>query len=100
MCVSCAVACAFSVVGPIPFLLAAIFSPGHPYIGSTTVLPDIYYCWRCDQMIQNLIYLKKLRSQMWALESAQPKKLSALDMTSRSSACITTIIISHTYHNL
>ena len=30
----------FSVVGPIPFLLAAIFSPGHPYIGSTTVLPD------------------------------------------------------------
>ena len=30
----------FSVVSPIPFLLAAIFSPGHPYIGSTTVLPD------------------------------------------------------------
>ena len=30
----------FSVVGPIPFLLAAIFSPVHPYIGSTTVLPD------------------------------------------------------------
>ena len=30
----------FSVVGPIPFLLAAIFFPGHPYIGSTTVLPD------------------------------------------------------------
>ena len=27
----------FSVVGPIPFLLAAIFFPGHP---STTVLPD------------------------------------------------------------
>ena len=27
----------FSVVGP---LLAAIFFPGHPYIGSTTVLPD------------------------------------------------------------
>ena len=24
------------------FLLAAIFSPVHPYIGSTTVLPDIY----------------------------------------------------------
>ena len=31
----------FSVVSPIPFLLAAIFFPGHPYIGSTTVLPDI-----------------------------------------------------------
>ena len=30
----------FSVVGPIPFLLAAIFWGGHPYIGSTTVLPD------------------------------------------------------------
>ena len=27
-----------SVVGPI---LAAIFFPGHPYIGSTTVLPDV-----------------------------------------------------------
>ena len=27
----------FSVVGPIPFILAAIFSPGHP---STTILPD------------------------------------------------------------
>ena len=32
----------FSVVGPIPFLLAAIFFSVHPYIGSTTVLPDIY----------------------------------------------------------
>ena len=31
----------FSVVSPIPFLLAAIFFSGHPYIGSTTVLPDI-----------------------------------------------------------
>ena len=30
----------FSVVGPIPFLLAAIFFPVHPYIGSTTVFPD------------------------------------------------------------
>ena len=29
----------FSVVGPIPFLLAAIFS-GHLYIERTTVLPD------------------------------------------------------------
>ena len=27
----------FSVVGPIPFLLAAIFLGGHPYIGSTTI---------------------------------------------------------------
>ena len=33
----------FSVVGPIPFLLAAIFFPVHPYIGSTTVLPDSFY---------------------------------------------------------
>ena len=30
----------FSVVGPIPFLLAANFFSVHPYIGSTTVLPD------------------------------------------------------------
>ena len=34
----------FSVVSPIPFLLAAIFFPGHPYIGSTTVLPDMLTC--------------------------------------------------------
>ena len=34
----------FSVVGPIPFLLAAIFFPVHPYIGSTTVLPDQKIC--------------------------------------------------------
>ena len=33
----------FSVVSPIPFLLAAIFFSVHPYIGSTTVLPDILY---------------------------------------------------------
>ena len=33
----------FSVVGPIPFLLAAIFFSVHPYIGSTTVLPDTMY---------------------------------------------------------
>ena len=33
----------FSVVGPMPFLLAAIFFSVHPYIGSTTVLPDIAY---------------------------------------------------------
>ena len=30
----------FSVVGPIPFLLAAFFFSVHPSIGSTTVLPD------------------------------------------------------------
>ena len=30
----------FSVVSPIPFVLAAIFFSVHPYIGSTTVLPD------------------------------------------------------------
>ena len=34
----------FSVVGPIPFLLAAIFFSVHPYIGSTTVLPDSETC--------------------------------------------------------
>ena len=34
----------FSVVGPIPFLLAAIFFSVHPYIGSTTVLPDYTLC--------------------------------------------------------
>ena len=41
----------FSVVGPIPFLLAAIFFPGHPYvyIGSTTVLPDRMLL--CDQSV-------------------------------------------------
>ena len=30
----------FSVFGPIPFQLAAILFSVHPYIGSTTVLPD------------------------------------------------------------
>ena len=35
----------FSVVGPIPFLLAAFFSV-HPYIGSTTVLPDTMHAGR------------------------------------------------------
>ena len=33
----------FSVVGPILFLLAAIFFPGHAYIGSTTILPDYVF---------------------------------------------------------
>ena len=33
----------FSVVVPIPFLLAAIFLGGHPYIGSITVLADMQY---------------------------------------------------------
>ena len=41
----------FSVVGPIPFVLAAIFFPGHPYIGSTTVLPD-YSCASAVQLIE------------------------------------------------
>ena len=35
----------FGVVSPIPFLLAAFFFPGHPYIGSTAVLPDIWHCF-------------------------------------------------------
>ena len=38
----------FSVVGPIPFLLATIFFSGHPYIGSTTVLPDIEHAHYYD----------------------------------------------------
>ena len=42
----------FSVVSPIPFLLAAIFFPGHPYIGSTTVLPDrIVLCAIHDSLL-------------------------------------------------
>ena len=44
----------FSVVGPILFLLAAIFFPVHPYIGSTTVLPDIFiprmYWWKSSSL--------------------------------------------------
>ena len=34
----------FSFVSPIPYLLAAIFFLRHPYIGSTTVLPDQNIC--------------------------------------------------------
>ena len=30
----------FSILGPIPFLLAEKFFSGHRYIGSTTVLSD------------------------------------------------------------
>ena len=33
-----------SVVSPIPFLFGRHFFPGHPYRGSTTVLPDTVYC--------------------------------------------------------
>ena len=43
----------FSVVGPIPFLLAAIFFPVHPYIGSTTVLPDTYILVPCYSKLTN-----------------------------------------------
>ena len=47
----------FSVVSPIPFLLAAIFFSGHPYIGSTTVLPDKCKQHRfphnCKQQLEN-----------------------------------------------
>ena len=41
----------FSVVGPIPFLLAAIFFSVHPYIGSTTVLPDNNYYFSSEQVV-------------------------------------------------
>ena len=46
----------FSVVGPIPFLLAAIFFSVHPYIGSTTVLPDrddLKKKWRPIEKVQD-----------------------------------------------
>ena len=43
----------FSVVGPIPFLLAAIFFPVHPYIGSTTVLPDMH--------VRRAVYVSAMR---------------------------------------
>ena len=42
----------FSVVSPIPFLLAAFFFSGHPYIGSTTVLPNELNLLMGVQMIQ------------------------------------------------
>ena len=45
----------FSVVSPIPFLLAAIFFPGHPYIGSTTVLPDTLLA--CKQLLKIMAVL-------------------------------------------
>ena len=39
----------FSVVGPIPFLLAAIFFPGHPYIGSILpYFPITFQHYVCD----------------------------------------------------
>ena len=41
----------FSVVSPIPFLLAAIFFSGHPYIGSTTVLPDMHNMAVCQYIM-------------------------------------------------
>ena len=42
----------FSVLDPIPFLLATIFFPGHPYIGRTTVLPDT---WDCHITLLNML---------------------------------------------
>ena len=45
----------FSVVGPIPFLLAAIFFSGHPYIGSTTVLPDQNIC-KCFHLLVCILF--------------------------------------------
>ena len=54
----------FSVVSPIPFLLAAIFSPVHPYIGSTTVLPDTenhHVCTENKTCIKRIDRSKSLR---------------------------------------
>ena len=45
----------FSVVGPIAFLLAANFFPGHPYIGSTTVLPRYIYTSKFKKIANILI---------------------------------------------
>ena len=75
----------FSVVGPIPFLLAAIFFSVHPYIGSTTVLPDYRrtsdrsnFAWRrtarghtahahrCVKLKQGQSILNKVRKAMQA----------------------------------
>ena len=53
----------FSVVSPIPFLLAAIFFPGHPYIGSTTVLPDFMYIIIVERGGGRSCLLKSLRTQ-------------------------------------
>ena len=44
----------FSVVGPIPFLLAAIFFSVHPYIGSTTVLPNTWPLSSCCVLVSAL----------------------------------------------
>ena len=64
----------FSVVGPIPFLLAAIFFSVHPYIGSTTVLPD-YDCvvtffvvlYRKDVICVVLIHVPSPAAMMYSL---------------------------------
>ena len=53
----------FSVVGPIPFLLAAIFFPVHPYIGSTTVLPDIRH------IVLGLFFVVAYIMSHWSVKS-------------------------------
>ena len=50
----------FSVVSP---LLAAIFFQGHPYIGSTTVLPDYYD-------LQAIVYASNVSRKTWRRCSA------------------------------
>ena len=55
----------FSVVGPIPFLLAAIFFSVHPYIGSTTVLPYFPIC--CSLLTFNCSLLINLCVRMRVL---------------------------------
>ena len=57
----------FSVVGPIPFLLAAIFFSVHPYIGSTTVLPDstVKFSGRCHYILSSVVsvYLRSVSAK-------------------------------------
>ena len=67
----------FSVVGLIPFLLAAFFFPGHPYIGSTTVLPNNY---------EDEEFLRTIR-QFWTVSFSLQTKVS---QTLQSVLCITT----------
>ena len=61
----------FSVVGPIPFLLAAIFFSGHPYIGSTTVLPENSFACLAGQYCTWLanIALAALSIEKWSSEN-------------------------------
>ena len=68
----------FSVVGPIPFLLAAIFPPGHPYIGSTTILPDIKDMEDLVQMVHSFTHVSPSGSSSWLLSLIRPAYFFAI----------------------